>query len=381
MRIRRMRRRLRSRRIPSLMPIQPPTQALCPGAILVIRGLVAHGRGVGGIAVPHGGRLRVRGEGVGVLLRRAAKLGVARGARAALPELAPGRAGRVAVVGRGPEGLLAPAVADERELERDGEEEEDAAGGVSWGRVVGGMGGGDVRSNDGDGEARRVEPTRGVQRRQPHERPVRRAGDRVLGVDVAVPERGVDEPRARSSSAGRERHVRKRAGEAQVQQHRERREEPEAAQAAHEQDGEDGVQHAGAGDALDGFDVGCNVDVVAGEHGEEVREDAEDDGRAAELDDSQEPGDAFECDAAECHGEDGVTIVVCRCVIAVGVCGCRNENWGEGIIYVGSFKVGQLNRNRYTIHHGFFFDQPCYFDFCDWFPLQLQWSIVRLGLE
>lgn len=43
----------------------------------------------------------------------------------ALPEFTTGRAGRVAVVGGGAEGLLALAVADHEEFDGDGEEEED----------------------------------------------------------------------------------------------------------------------------------------------------------------------------------------------------------------------------------------------------------------
>lgn len=69
------------------------------------------------------GRRNMRGQRIRLL----AKLRVAvRVLGFALPELALGGAGRVAVVGGGPEGFFALVVAGERQFEEDGEEEEDA---------------------------------------------------------------------------------------------------------------------------------------------------------------------------------------------------------------------------------------------------------------
>lgn len=80
----------------------------------------ANSRGIGCMRVPDVGRSRVGWQGIGVLL----------GVRGitfwlALPEFPLWRAGCVAVVWGGAEGALFAAVADEKELEGDGEEEED----------------------------------------------------------------------------------------------------------------------------------------------------------------------------------------------------------------------------------------------------------------
>ena len=93
-------------------------------AILIQRGLARADSGrVRRIRSPDIGGCGVGRERVGVLLVQ----GVV-ALLLALPELAFGGAGGVAVVGRGAEGALLAAVADEAVFDEDGEEEEDAVG-------------------------------------------------------------------------------------------------------------------------------------------------------------------------------------------------------------------------------------------------------------
>lgn len=100
-------------------------------AILVVRGLShaspADGSRVRGVTSPHIRRRLVRGKYISVLLHIRGVLGFG----LALPELPLWRAGCVAVVGGGAEGLLFAVVAHEEELEDGGEEEEDTVEHVS----------------------------------------------------------------------------------------------------------------------------------------------------------------------------------------------------------------------------------------------------------
>ena len=107
----------------TLILIQTPRRSR--RSVFHIRRFGPHSRALGPIAMSKRGirRRNVRGQGIRFL----AKLSVAgRGLGLALPEFAFRRAGRVAVVGGGPEGFLALVVAGEGEFEEDGEEEEDA---------------------------------------------------------------------------------------------------------------------------------------------------------------------------------------------------------------------------------------------------------------
>jgi len=97
-------------------------------SILAIRGLIAYSRRISCIAVTHSARSSVSGQGIGVLLggeTTSSELGVTVFGLA-LPEFALGGAGCVAVVGGWAEGFLFLVVADESELDEDGEDEEDS---------------------------------------------------------------------------------------------------------------------------------------------------------------------------------------------------------------------------------------------------------------
>lgn len=87
------------------------------------------------------------------------------------------------------------------------------------------------------------------------------------------------------------------ADKGDIQHHGEERGEGEAGDAAQQQQGGQGVQDGDAGDALDGADAGRNGQLVVGEAGEEVRVDAEDEGRAGELDAPDEPLSGLEAEA------------------------------------------------------------------------------------
>ena len=88
--------------------------------ILVDRRLTTNSRGISSIALAHISRRGVGWERIGVLV------GISLVLALALPELALGRAGGVAVVGGGAVGALLAAVLDQEEFEEDGDEEENA---------------------------------------------------------------------------------------------------------------------------------------------------------------------------------------------------------------------------------------------------------------
>lgn len=68
-------------------------------------------------------------------------------------------------------------------------------------------------------------------------------------------------------------------------------------EAAEHQQGQQRVQGAGAGDALDGPEAGGDGQLVVVQRCEEVGVDGEDDGAAAELDAADEPLHEFEAEA------------------------------------------------------------------------------------
>lgn len=90
------------------------------------------------------------------------------------------------------------------------------------------------------------------------------------------------------------------ADEGEVEQYGDERREHETGDAAQGQQGDEGVQGGGARDALDGAGVGGDVQIVVVHGGEEVGEDAEDDGRAGEFNSSEEPLEELESGTGPC---------------------------------------------------------------------------------
>jgi len=233
----------------------------------------AYSRSVGSVARTHISRRAVSRQSVGVLLDICRPL-----LGFALPELALGLAGGVAVVGVVVvlDGLLLLAVADEAILDEDGEEEEDG-------------------SNDRNSKSRLLQSTRRPQARQSSQPAPAITRSDNQSSHIPTPKRGAHNARARMRPLPcRIRKIDKGAGEAQIEQHAEHAEEGDAAEEADEDERDEGVEGGGAGDALDGLDGRVDVQAVRVLDGDVVGEDPEDDDGAAELDDSQEPRERLE---------------------------------------------------------------------------------------
>lgn len=92
------------------------------------------------------------------------------------------------------------------------------------------------------------------------------------------------------------------ADEGDIQHQGDEGEERKPGEAAQQQQAHQRVQNGSAGDALDGTDLPRDVQVVVVQRGEEVREDAEDDGGAEELYQPTKPLQEFEAEAGSGAG-------------------------------------------------------------------------------
>lgn len=231
---------------------------------------VVHGRaGHAGLVTGSNSRAVVVSEVVGVgsdgagARTAGGHLGVAGAAgclvAVAAPEGSSTSAAGVVVAGAGAEALLLLVVAGEEELDDGGDEEEE-----------------DV--DERHGKYGRVQAA--------HVSPVACTGG--LFVVDAPAQGGVDESLARVGAvAGVVRDGGEAPDEADVEEDGDEGKEPDRAEEDGQQDAEDQVQAGGAGHALNGLFPCGDVDVVLGQHGEEVAEDAEDDGGACEFEDAQ----------------------------------------------------------------------------------------------
>jgi len=218
-------------------------------AILVNRRLVSNSRSIGSIAVSHIRRRSVRWQRIWVLLD-VVDVSVP---RLALPESALRRPGRVAVVGGGAEGTLFAAVLDETDFDEEGEEEED-------------------QCNNSDGERSLLELARLMQARQSRETstPVVHGiiHIRIPGSEGRVHVAGA----TMRATPQRPRNVDECSSEAEIDDHPNHAEECDASEKAHERQTQDCVEDCSAGDTLNGFDIGGDVQVMVVECGEEVGE-------------------------------------------------------------------------------------------------------------
>jgi hypothetical protein len=170
----------------------------------------------------------------------------------------------------------------------------------------------DSPSNDRDGECGSLELACGPERGEDSDSSIP-ARNLIRTIRIASSERCRNISRARTSTrASRPRNVDESSRESEIEQHGKEAKEGNATQTAYQQQGGDGVQNRRAGNALHGSNVGRNMEIVVRERSEEVREDAEDDGSTAELDDAQEEREGLEGYAAEFgHLEIGKIIDIC----------------------------------------------------------------------
>lgn len=145
--------------------------------------------------------------------------------------------------------------------------------------------------------------------------------NRVIHIGIARSEGRIHISLAASiASACRIRNVDKCSAECEIKQHRDGAQESDAAKAADKQESENGVKNSSARDAFHRTNVGVDVQTMVVQCGEEVREDAKDDGSAAEFDDAEEPGETFESEtAAESH----VCYLLMSCLGEVLICNAR----------------------------------------------------------
>jgi hypothetical protein len=121
----------------------------------------------------------------------------------------------------------------------------------------------------------------------------------VIGISIPGSKWCVDVALARTiASASRIGNVDESPSEAEIKQHGNSAQECDAAEAADKEESEDGVDDSGAGNTFNSANIGVDVQAMVVEGCEEVGEDSQNDSSAAEFDDAQEPGEAFESDAA-----------------------------------------------------------------------------------
>jgi hypothetical protein len=159
----------------------------------------------------------------------------------------------------------------------------------------------DLRSDDGDGEARSVEAADGTQRSRVRVL-IARAAKAVLGGGVSRAKRCVDVTGALGRAvAGEDCDGDHGAAAQEVHDDGEESEKALASEEAREQDSEDAVQHNRARHALNRLLPSWNGLVAIGLHGEEVTVDTEDDASAAELERVEEGRANAQGSAADSH--------------------------------------------------------------------------------
>lgn len=261
-------------------------------AVLVVRGLlVVDGRGFRVVAWADLVGAGVRGQLVGVLGVDWRMLASEEAEEAAARSVA-----RSVIIGRAwSETLLLTSVTYQHKLDKDRDDEEDAARMISMTSAPEKHGEGSSHGYDRDGQAGRLHLAGRPVAWQLGEA-VLVAGGSVLGISSA-------EGRAHGSGTGAgatligSSNVDEAADESDIQDHGDEGGEGVAGQATEEQQAEKRVQHADARYTLDGAHPCRDGDVVVAQSGQEVAVDAEDEGAAAELDTPDEPLQELEGEA------------------------------------------------------------------------------------
>jgi len=167
----------------------------------------------------------VGGKSIGVLLIHGVALLLA------LPEPALGRAGCVAVIGRGAEGALLLAVADETILNEDRDEEEDTTWLLAF--LSSASREGYLRSNNSNCKAGRFQSASRVKTWQSCETSVSLRNS-VVDIGVSTSERSVDKASAAAvTTTGSICYIDKCSSEGEIKQHAQQREECDATKAAY----------------------------------------------------------------------------------------------------------------------------------------------------
>jgi hypothetical protein len=124
----------------------------------------------------------------------------------------------------------------------------------------------------------------------------------VSSPGVSTAKWSIDIPTARSSaSACSPCNIDESSSECEIEEHSKSAQECDSSKTAHEHECEDGVEDTGAGNAFHGAYVGVDVEIMIGECCEEVGEDSEDDGCAAEFDEPEKEARRLQSDTSESH--------------------------------------------------------------------------------